>query len=953
MMTNPSSKIVRQKKIIKILKLIRNQDHGIIEGYVLEVEDIKIVELEDGSKKKLQSFIIADESAQIKVSLWDNNVLEDLEAFDKVRLNGAFVKIDDFHSNIYLNISKTGHALRIAWPIPLDIPEIEKKCLVDFKRILKRNIPIVSDVDEKTFGIQIKNGNVIKLGLFLRGISSIPPSIINFENLEFLSLANNHLTELPSNIGILKNLKTLILQWNRLIELPPSINQLKNLQKLDLMFNKLEFLPDNIGTLPKLDVLLIHDNPLKLLPDSLPLTTLKNYKKNYLASLPKSEISGLITLEVAIGEKIPKIEYIGRKSFGYMEEEGHVCGIGLYLKRLSSFPISIYKFRYLKILNLSKNKLTDLPELSEKLPKLKKIFIGYNKWKEIPKGLNKIFIRHYEMEHVPDFEKNVLVSLEMMLNEPIPKFEHWHHNENSVGYLIENNHIIGIKITNKNLPSIPENLVDLKELCYLDLSWNKIDKIPKWLRKLKNLKELSFSFNNIKIFPNEISSLLNLEKLHLNTNFITEIPPSIENCVNLIEFDVNQNIIQNVPAEIGQLFKLKNLNFSFNKIRSIPQSIIHLESLKKCDFSINKINYLPFFDLNLKSLEVLDISFNNLEEIPDSIGNLHNLKSLNLFHNRISKIPEILFELSHLKECDFRLNPLSLTKSQIEFCVRLLPNDCLNEKYFNEITNTEENYKRFQDLDEEECNAIISLEFLLREQIPIENKITKNKFGIKIKDNHIVALNLSNARLSVIPKSIGSLKYLTRLYLFGNKLKSIPNEIGRLTSLEVLYLDNNELEYLPLTIGSLRNLTQLNINNNDLSFLPDSFQNLTALKVLRLKKNPLRFFPSVLWPLENLKTLQFSREDIDSNLHQILRSGKNAILNLCQYQHFFYEDLVIKIKENGDLDFKDKTNPNLCKYAKYLEEECMKVKTRTAKQVLNLLKQRCFIKTKGDLKLLL
>jgi len=954
MMTKTSSnQIIKQKIVIKIRKLIRNQNNGNIEGFVLKLEDIRIVELEDGTKKKLQSFIIADESAQIDVNLWENNILEDLEPFDKVRLNGAFVKIDDFHSKIYLNIGKTGKALRIAWPIPLDIPEHEKKCLIDFKRMLKKNIPIISNVREETFGIQIQEGNVIKLSLFLRGISSIPPSIINLEKLEFLSLANNHLTEIPSNIGGLKNLKSLILKWNRLTSLPTSLGILKHLQKLDLQYNKIENIPENIGNLPKLENLLIYDNPIRNLHESLPLSMLTNFKENYPSNLPLSEIKALIVLEVIIGGKIPKIDYVGRKSFGYMIENCHICGLGLYLKRLRTFPISIYMFNHLKILNLSKNYLTKLPELSQKFPFLKKIFVGYNRWEEVPKELNKIYVRNYENEQIPEVEKNVLVSLELMLNEPIPKFNQWQDDVNSIGYMIDNNSITGIKITNKNLTSIPENLADLKKLCYLDLSWNKIKKIPKWLKKLKNLKELFFSFNNIEIFPSEISYLSKLEKLYLNTNFINEIPHSIENCINLIEFDINQNIIQDVPAEIGQLTKLKILNFSFNKIRSIPQSIIQLGSLKKCDFSINKINYLPFFDLNLKYLEVLDISFNNIEEIPDSIGNLHNLKSLNAFHNKISKVPEKLFELSHLIQCDFRLNPLSITKNQIEFFVRLLPNDCLSEKYFIEISNVDENFERFQDLDENECNALISLEFLLREQIPIENKITKNKFGIKIKDNHIVALNLSNARLSVIPKSIGNLKYLTRLYLFGNKLKSIPNEIGRLTSLEVLYLDNNELEFLPHTIGSLRNLTQLILNNNDLSFLPDSFQNLIALKVLRLKNNPLKFFPSVLWPLENLKTLQFSKEDIDSNLHQILYSGKNAILNLCQYQHFFYDDLVNKIKTDSKLDFKDKTNPNLCKYAKFLEEECMKVKTRTAKQVLDLLKRRCFIKTKGDLKILL
>jgi len=60
----------------------------------------------------------------------------------------------------------------------------------------------------------------------------------------------------------------------------------------------------------------------------------------------------MIELEKMIGEAIPKVWKIEWNTFGYMEESGHVVGLGLYNKNLSSLPESIGNLRSLQILNL-------------------------------------------------------------------------------------------------------------------------------------------------------------------------------------------------------------------------------------------------------------------------------------------------------------------------------------------------------------------------------------------------------------------------------------------------------------------------------------------------------------------------------------------------------------------------------------------------------------------------
>ena len=78
--------------------------------------------------------------------------------------------------------------------------------------------------------------------------------------------------------------------------------------------------------------------------------------------------------------------------------------------------------------------------------------------------------------------------------------------------------------------------------------------------------------------------------------------------------------------------------------------------------------------------------------------------------------------------------------------------------------------------------------------------------------------NLTN--LTNLPKEIGNLTNLQRLYLDNNKLTSLPNEIGNLINLKFLSLGINKLTSLPKEIGNLINLERLDLNNNNLTSLP-------------------------------------------------------------------------------------------------------------------------------------
>jgi len=83
-------------------------------------------------------------------------------------------------------------------------------------------------------------------------------------------------------------------------------------------------------------------------------------------------------------------------------------------------------------------------------------------------------------------------------------------------------------------------------------------------------------------------------------------------------------------------------------------------------------------------------------------------------------------------------------------------------------------------------------------------------------------LNLPNCTLKKLPKEIGNLKQLKKIWLDGNNLIELPDEICNLTLLEELYVPNNNIKKLPKDIGNLSNLVEINFGNNNIGYLPVS-----------------------------------------------------------------------------------------------------------------------------------
>jgi len=132
----------------------------------------------------------------------------------------------------------------------------------------------VENIEYDDLGKALENPNkVYRLNLSNQNLKTLSDTIWSqFENLEYLSLKNDHLTEIPAGIGNLKNLKVLDLSNNDFKVLPQSFSRLENLREIYLNDEKEIDLNQSliaIKNLPNLRILHLENDNLENIPPSL------------------------------------------------------------------------------------------------------------------------------------------------------------------------------------------------------------------------------------------------------------------------------------------------------------------------------------------------------------------------------------------------------------------------------------------------------------------------------------------------------------------------------------------------------------------------------------------------------------------------------------------------------------------------------------------------------------
>ncbi|EPZ35328.1 hypothetical protein O9G_000724 [Rozella allomycis CSF55] len=275
---------------------------------------------------------------------------------------------------------------------------------------------------------------------------------------------------------------------------------------------------------------------------------------------------------------------------------------------ITEFPQSLLEVkREIHWLDVSSNRLTELPEIQGGLLKLKRLGCGSNRITILP---------------------------------------------SSIGLLKD---LTWFDITHNPLSEVPDSFGDLESLTSLGISDCLLRDFPLCITRLNSLYKLGLFGNQIRVIPKEIKNLKLLTKLDLSENQIEEIPREIGHCTNLQWLNLSRNRLKSLPVEISNLCKVEELGLSNNMLQVLPD-LSKLTSLKILPVFDNELEVLDSWIKSMIGLEKIDVSSNSLCILPEETFLLPKLMYLNIRNNKIKeiKVPE-----------SWNLNSFSSVKSSL------------------------------------------------------------------------------------------------------------------------------------------------------------------------------------------------------------------------------------------------------------------------------------------------
>ncbi|KAK8951528.1 putative LRR receptor-like serine/threonine-protein kinase [Platanthera zijinensis] len=265
-------------------------------------------------------------------------------------------------------------------------------------------------------------------------------------------------------------------------------------------------------------------------------------------------------------------------------------------------------------------------------------------------------------------------------------------------------HVTSIILKAQNLTGVlPDELADLTELQYLDLTRNYLNgsipkawatlplvnlsvqgnrisgRIPEELGSIITLQSLVVEGNLLEgPIPDSFGKLINLQRLFVSANNLSgELPESLGNLEKMNDFRIDGNpFTGKIPSFIGNWSLLNRLDMQGTSLEGpFPQSFSNLTSITELrvtdirvmtgDFpplqkmknmlqlvlrNLSITGQLPYFIGDMAALKTLDLSFNNISGIiPDNYVALDkSLKFMFLTNNMLSGlIPDWIMRSVH------------------------------------------------------------------------------------------------------------------------------------------------------------------------------------------------------------------------------------------------------------------------------------------------------------------
>jgi hypothetical protein len=252
-----------------------------------------------------------------------------------------------------------------------------------------------------------------------------------------------------------------------------------------------------------------------------------------------------------------------------------------------------------------------------------------------------------------------------------------------------------------------------------------------------------------------------------------------------------------IPPEIECMKMLKELKISGSAALSFPEEMVPLESLSITDNQ--KFTSIPKSIGRIKTLTSLVLKGTGISSLPPELA-ATSLKKLDIFGNPISVIPDWVWGITTLQELYLpKKSPCALISDEID-----LPLNTLMAAGCWSLPILQLNLNSLKIVDLSSSSGSPSYEGV----IP----------GI-LSESPLEELRMSSCEITEIPRWIGKVTTLKRLYLEGNQIRAIPDELGRLP-LEELNLNCNPIVTgLFPKIGHMKTLRKIDMAGTRLAKL--------------------------------------------------------------------------------------------------------------------------------------
>jgi len=197
------------------------------------------------------------------------------------------------------------------------------------------------------------------------------------------------------------------------------------------------------------------------------------------------------------------------------EQASSIITVQLSHNHIPNIPsLAVERLVSLRVLDLSNNELTRIPEDFGKLHSLVQLDLSYNHLTILPDSISSLRFLHT------------------------------------------------LSLRGNQLSELSNGIAHLTALRKLDLKSNFLRELPASIAQLDGLVELDVSQNSLVELPKNIGGMTSLVRLNACFNQISRIPESIMNCQQLVVIKLAVNNLTHVPHEVGYLPRLSWFSMS-------------------------------------------------------------------------------------------------------------------------------------------------------------------------------------------------------------------------------------------------------------------------------------------------------------------------------------------------------------------------------------------------------